>query len=90
MLDTLKQPIVKLIAAYETEKSDRERLAKELEEVKQQNETYRKQILELERQIDNQKLSEAFKATAGNGADAKKKVNALLKEIDKCIKLIEG
>lgn len=90
MLDTLKQPIVKLIAAYETEKSDRERLAKELEEVRQQNETYRKQILELERQIDNQKLSEAFKATAGNGAEAKKKVNTLLKEIDKCIKLIEG
>ena len=90
MLDTLKQPIVKLIAAYETEKSERERLAKELEAVSVQNETYRKQILELERQIDNQKLSEAFKATAGNGADAKKKVNALLKEIDKCIKLIEG
>ena len=85
MLDTLKQPIVKLIAAYETEKSDRERLAKELEEVKQQNETYRKQILELERQIDNQKLSEAFKATAGNGAEAKKKVNTLLKEIQKAI-----
>ena len=90
MLDTLKQPIVKLIAAYETEKSDRERLEKELAEVKQQNDTYRKQILELERQIDNQKLSEAFKATAGNGAEAKKKVNTLLKEIDKCIKLIEG
>ena len=90
MLDTLKQPIVKLIAAYETEKSERERLAKELQESQDQNETYRKQILELERQIDNQKLSEAFKATAGNGADAKKKVNALLKEIDKCIKLIEG
>ena len=78
MLDTLKQPIVKLIAAYETEKSERERLAKELTESKEQNETYRKQILELERQIDNQKLSEAFKATAGNGAEAKKKVNALL------------
>ena len=90
MLDTLKQPIVKLIAAYESEKSERERLAKELEAASVQNETYKKQIIELERQIDNLKLSEAFKATAGNGADAKKKVNALLKEIDKCIKLIEG
>ena len=90
MLDTLKQPIVKLIAAYETEKSERERLAKELEAASIQNETYKKQIIELERQIDNQKLSEAFKATAGNGAEAKKKVNTLLKEIDKCIKLIEG
>ena len=89
MLDTLKQPIVKLIAAYETEKSERERLAKELMESSKQNETYKKQIIELERQIDNLKLSEAFKATAGS-ADAKKKVNALLKEIDKCIKLIEG
>ena len=90
MLDTLKHHIVKLIAAYETEKSERERLEMELAYARQQNDTYRKQILELERQIDNQKLSEAFKATAGNGADAKKKVNALLKEIDKCIKLIEG
>ena len=90
MLDTLKQPIVKLIAAYETEKSERERLAKELEVASAQNETYRKQIIELERQIDNLKLSEAFKGTAGNTTEAKKKVNALLKEIDKCIKLIEG
>ena len=90
MLDTLKQPIVKLIAAYESEKSERERLAKELEAASKQNETYRKQIIELERQIDNLKLSEAFKGTAGNCTEAKKKVNALLKEIDKCIKLIEG
>ena len=90
MLDTLKQPIVKLIAAYETEKSERERLAKELEASKVQNETYKKQILELERQIDNLKLSGAFMGTAGNSAAARNKVNALLKEIDKCIKLIEG
>lgn len=90
MLETVKHKITRLIAAYEKEKSERTIAQKELEQLKAQNETYRKQILELERQIDNQKLSEAFKATAGNGADAKKKVNALLKEIDKCIKLIEG
>ena len=90
MLDTLKQPIIKLISAYETEKSERERLEKELEESKVKNETYKKQILELERQIDNLKLSEAFKGTAGNTAAARSKVNALLKEIEKCIKLIEG
>ena len=90
MLDTLKQPIVKLIAAYETEKSDRERLAKELEEVKQQNETYRKQIIELERQLDNLKLTEAFKAGSTDTASAKKKIDSLIKEIDRCISLMEG
>ena len=81
MLDTIKQPVVKLIAAYEKEKAERARLHKELEDAKQQNETYKKQIIELERQLDNLKLSEAFKGTAGNGAEARKKVNALLKEI---------
>lgn len=90
MLDTLKQSIVRLIAAYETEKSERERLAKELRESQDQNETYRKQILELERQIDNLKLSEAFKGSAGDGTEARKKVDALLREIDRCIKLIKG
>ena len=90
MLDTLKQPIVKLISAYETEKSERERLEKELEVSKNQNETYKQQILELERQIDNLKLAEAFKAGGAGSPEAKKKINGLLKEIDKCISLLEG
>ena len=90
MLDTLKQSIVKLIAAYETEKSEREKLAKELAEAQQQNETYRKQIIELERQIDNLKLTEAFMAGGADTAAAKKKINSLMKEIDRCIALMEG
>ena len=90
MLDTLKQPIVKLIAAYESEKSERERLAKELEAASVQNETYKKQIIELERQLDNLKLTEAFKASSGNSPEAKKKINNLIKEIDRCISLMEG
>ena len=88
MLDTLKQPIVKLIAAYESEKSERERLAKELEAASVQNETYRKQIIELERQIDNHKLAGAF--LNGDNAESKKKIDRLIKEIDKCISLMEG
>ena len=90
MLETVKHKITRLIAAYEKEKSERTIAQKELEQLKAQNETYRKQILELERQIDNLKLSGAFMGTAGNSAAARNKVNALLKEIDKCIKLIEG
>ena len=90
MLETVKQKITRLIAAYEKEKAERTMAQKELEQVKAQNETYRKQILELERQIDNLKLTEAFKGRAVNGTEAKRKVDSLLKEIDRCIKLIEG
>lgn len=89
MLDSIKQKITQLIAAYESEKSEGVRLRQELEQVKQQNEAYAKQIIELEREIDNRKLADAFMAGKDN-AEAKKKIDKLIKEIDKCISLMEG
>ena len=90
MLDTVKQKIKRLIAAYEAERMERIRLQDALDKAQAQNETYRKQITELERQIDNLKLTEAFKGRAINSTEAKRKVDSLVKEIDRCIKLIEG
>ena len=90
MLETLKEGIQQLIAAYETEKAERQRLQSALEQSLANEETYRKQIIELERQIDNLKLTEAFKASSGNSPEAKKKIDSLLKEIDRCISLMEG
>ena len=76
------------MAAYESEKAECERLRAALEQSTSQNAAYRQQIIELERQIDNQKLAGAF--LSGNNADSKKKIDKLIKEIDKCITLIEG
>ena len=45
MLETVKEKITQLIAAYETEKMEREKLQAELEQTRTQNETYRKQII---------------------------------------------
>jgi uncharacterized metal-binding protein len=90
MLETVKEKITQLIAAYEKEKMERTRLQAELEQSLAKNETYRKQIIELERQIDNQKLTEAFMAGGADRSAAKKKIDSLLKEIDRCIKLMEG
>ena len=90
MLETVKQKIKQLIAAYEAEKMERTRLQTALEQIQAQNEAYRKQITELERQIDNLKLSEAFKADGAGSPEAKKKINSLIKEIDRCITLLEG
>lgn len=90
MLDTIKQKIQQLIAAYEAEKAERIRLQSALDQATAQNEAYVKQITELERQIDNLKLTEAFKAGATGSPEAKKKINSLMKEIDRCIALMEG
>lgn len=89
MLDAIKQDIKRLIAAYESEKLERMRLQIELEQSRNDNETCRKQIIELERQIDNLKLTEAFKAS-GSNPEARNKIDSLIKEIDKCISLMEG
>ncbi|MBO7191824.1 MAG: hypothetical protein J6V17_00360 [Bacteroidales bacterium] len=90
MLETVKQKIKQLIAAYEAEKAEKVQLQSALTQVLAQNEAYRKQITELERQIDNLKLAEAFKAEGAGSPEAKKKINSLIKEIDRCITLLEG
>ncbi len=90
MLETVKEQIKRLIAAYESEKHERIRLASELERSQQQNEAYRKQIIELERQIDNLKLTGAFMGGSADTSAARKKIDSLIKEIDRCITLMEG
>ena len=89
MLDNVKQKIQQLIAAYEQEKMERVRLQAALKQVETQNETYKMQIIELERQIDNLKLTEAFMASGDTG-QAKKKIDSLIREIDRCISAMEG
>ena len=90
MLETVKQKITQLIAVYEAEKTERIRLQAELEQCRQQNETYSKQIIELKRQIDNQKLADAFMAGGADSTGSRKKIDRLIKEIDKCISLMES
>ena len=89
MLEAVKQNIKRLIAAYESEKAECERLRSALEQMVEKNKAYEKQIIELERQIDNQKLAGAF-MTGSDTAASKKKIDKLIKEIDKCISLMEG
>jgi glycogen debranching enzyme len=74
--------------AYEAEKAECNRLRSLLEQAEKQNEAYAKQIIELDRQIDNQRLAGAF--LNGDNAESKKKIDRLIKEIDKCITLMEG
>ena len=90
MINKLKERIQQLISAYETEREQRIRLEADLARSETKNETYRKQITELERTIDNLKLADAFKSGNTDNAEARKKIDRLIKEIDKCITLMEG
>ena len=90
MIGKLKERIQQLIEAYESERAERIRLESELDRSESQNAEYQKQITELERTIDNLKLADAFKAGNADNTEARKKIDKLIKEIDKCITLMEG
>lgn len=89
MLESLRKDIEKLISLYEAEKAERVKLQSLLAESRAENETCRKQIGDLEQQVNNLQLSEAFGAT-GDKVAAKERIEKLIKEIDKCISLLEN
>ena len=88
MLDDVRQHIERLIARYEAEKAENQRLRQELHACEETGEALRKQIMELESEIETRKLTEAF-CGMGGSPEAKAKVDTLIKEIDTCISYLE-
>ena len=89
MPEDLRSNITRLIALYEGEKKRADDACALLVEKDKQIESCNLQIAELNRQIDNQRLTSAFSA-AGDNPEAKQRLTRLIAEIDKCIALLEA
>lgn len=88
MLEEIRTNFQKLVALYETEKQRADALSEQYAQAQDKIIEYKKQITELNQQIDNLKLQSAFGASGDNVA-AKESITRLIREIDKCIKLLE-
>jgi cell division septum initiation protein DivIVA len=88
MLEDIRQKIEQLIARYEAEKAENQKLREELQACKETGNSLREQIMELESEIETRKLTEAFTG-GGDRAAAKEKVDTLIREIGKCISCLE-
>jgi ferritin-like metal-binding protein YciE len=88
MLEDIKTNVERLISLYEKEKQRADALAGQLAQSEETVRSYQAQITELNGQIDNLKLSFAFSG-AGDTVLAKERIDKLVREIDKCIKLLE-
>jgi hypothetical protein len=88
-INDIRSDIARLIALYEAEKQRADVLAGKLAESEEQARKYKEQITDLNLQIDNQRLMSAFLGE-GNHDEAKARINGLIREIDKCIKLLEN
>ena len=89
MLEDIQRNFERVIALYEGERETVSSLRIKLAESEASNETYRKHIDELERQIENLRLAEAFLTPTGSSDSAKERIDKLIKEINKCISLLE-
>lgn len=89
MLEDIKKNIDKLIALYEGVAAENEKLRAALGESKAANETAKKRITDLEKQLDNLRLTQAFATSSDIDGQAKVKLDKLIREIDRCIGLME-
>ena len=89
MLEDIKTSIEKLISLYETQKQRADSLAAELEACRAEVQAGKARIQDLDAQIAHLKLQYAFSG-AGDPAEAKARITKLIREIDRCIKLLES
>ncbi|MFB0973939.1 MAG: hypothetical protein QMB59_05160 [Bacteroidales bacterium] len=87
-LDRLKKNVGQLIAKLETSESNEKQLAAELLESEENLAITKNKLEDLQKQIENLQLAEAFRASSGNTQEAKAKIGKLIREIDKCIALL--
>jgi len=88
ILNELRGNFKKIIGLYENEKETRKELTKQLETLKKEVGLLKKENEELKIQYNNIDLTNVFVGASGSAHEAKIKVNRIVREIDKCIALL--
>jgi len=84
----LKKKIETLISRYEALKGENASLRETLSKCEHKLEIRDNRITELEKQLNNLQLKEAFLGFSSDKGKAGKKVASLIKEIDSCISML--
>lgn len=88
LIEKLKNNIAVLISRYEILQAGNAEMAAKLAEYESVMNKQNEQIKNLEERLDNLQLTLAFDGSSPDRAEAKHKVAHLMKEIDKCISLL--
>jgi len=87
-LSRLKNRIGSLVSQYELVKAENDRMAVELTTLKLLINENKTTISELEQKVNRLQMAEAFKASSADVKEAKQRIGKLIREIDKCIALL--
>jgi len=84
----VKEKVERLVEFCDNLKSQLDQVSSEYEELKQ---TYNVKVLEiekLEKQNEREEFARSLVSSGGDSTEAKKKINELVSEIDRCIALL--
>lgn len=88
IVTNLKTRIEKIISKYELALSEnislKEQLQKALVEIEEKDD----KIKSLEQKVEQMQLADAFSASSGDVKEARKRIGKIVKEIDKCISML--
>ena len=88
LLNDLTKKIELLISKYEQVRAEKNELSLKLAQCKEELEISNNKIKDLEQKIDNLQLIEAFIASKGDVNEDKLNISKLVREIDKCIAIL--
>jgi hypothetical protein len=88
ILGLLRNRIKEIMTALERERVKNENLKIECNSFKARNEQQAKKLEELEHKYNNLKMAKVLAGQVEDGHDARVRVNRIVREIDKCIALL--
>lgn len=88
LIDSLKEKIRTLISLYESAKAENDYLKADKQELIGQLAGKDDELKELERKYEVLKMAKSLSGAGSGGHEAKLKVNRIVRDIDKCIALL--
>lgn len=88
VIGKLKNHIEQIISKYELAVSINAQLKEELQKTTSELEIKDRRITELEQKLEQMQLAEAFTSSSTDVKEAKKRIAKIVREIDKCISML--
>lgn len=90
MPESLRKNIERLLSAFESARAENLALRAEIDAREKSIQSLNAKVKELENEIEALQLKAAFTTTTKDNSGAKAKIDSLIKEIDRCIELLEN
>ena len=84
----LNKKVEDLLGRYSGLKAENSGLKDEIEMLKRELQSKNEEIRDLEAKYERLKITGALMGEGGNGAEARKRINELVREIDRCVALL--